>query len=344
METRIIESIIDITQARDVDTLERVLLQTVAELVPVSSVTLVQLMDDFRFDACDTMLTLSVCDQAAGEHLITDQVRDLEPNAELTTAIQECITQVRHNSDEITVYVPIQGEQRATNVLLLEGSDEKMLEQLNVLNGLARIYGNFLLVLDDSQRDKLTGLLNRRTFDKKLKHMMELQRKMAEDYAGPVANRRLRESNANAWLAVVDIDHFKRINDSHGHIYGDEVILSLGHRMKQFFRNSDLLFRFGGEEFVVVLEPMSLTQARTALGRFRESVAEHIFPQIGGITVSIGFDRIRDNDYPAIVVDRADKALYFAKQNGRNQVACYEQLVESGRIEPSEFVGSIDLF
>jgi diguanylate cyclase (GGDEF)-like protein len=132
---------------------------------------------------------------------------------------------------------------------------------------------------------------------------------------------------------VVDVDHFKRVNDSFGHLFGDEVLLRMGELMRKTFRGGDRLFRFGGEEFVVILNAADEKLAAASFNRFRISVENHEFPQVGQVTCSIGFTAVSAMDVPTDVVGRADEALYFAKEHGRNQVCCYEQLVAEGAIE-----------
>jgi diguanylate cyclase (GGDEF)-like protein len=122
------------------------------------------------------------------------------------------------------------------------------------------------------------------------------------------------------------------------------VILMLAQQMRASFRQSDVLFRFGGEEFVMLIAAQDERVAQMALERFREFVASHAFPQVGHVTVSIGYARITENDYPEIVLDRADKALYYAKQNGRNSVHGYEALTLKGELAAPVALGSIDLF
>lgn len=347
MEHQIIQSIIEITRARDTETLEASLLSTLANILPVDNVALINLLDELRTERCEQTLSLSlsrtndqdevrIWDNEIREHL-------LEPT--VSGQINDGHMAVTGQPGKMVIYVPIFDDVRAVRLIRLLGIDETLRSHANLIEGIAGIYTNFLRVLEDSQRDKLTGLLNRRTFDKKLVRMLELQRRIAEDYNALDNNRRTPTTSEYAWLAIVDIDHFKRVNDNHGHIYGDEVILTVGQRMKQFFRNTDLLFRFGGEEFLVVLEPMPVERARMALERFRDSVEAHVFQQIGGITVSIGFSRLEENDYPPEVIDRADKALYFAKENGRNQVSNFEDLLGQGLVEARAIAtGNVDLF
>ena len=95
----------------------------------------------------------------------------------------------------------------------------------------------------------------------------------------------------------------------------------------------------------MLLEPIPAGKVEFALERFRRSVENHYFQQIGRVSVSIGYAKFVENTYPPMIIDRADQALYFAKNNGRNQVANYEALVEQGKLEALEHKeGSIDLF
>ena len=143
---------------------------------------------------------------------------------------------------------------------------------------------------------------------------------------------------------ILDIDFFKRVNDEYGHVAGDEVLLRLSQKMKQDFRYTDLLFRFGGEEFVIILEPIPSAMAQATLERFRKNIAEYQFPLVGATTVSIGYAKITENDFPATILGYADKALYFGKEHGRNCVYNYEALIESGELGESSTEGTVDLF
>ena len=122
------------------------------------------------------------------------------------------------------------------------------------------------------------------------------------------------------------------------------MILTLSQKMRECFRNSDLLFRFGGEEFVVILESISAPMAQTTLDKFRELIANLQFPQIGQVTISIGYSLVTESDYPAQVLEQADQALYYAKEYGRNQVHEFATLVEDGKISETHASGSIELF
>jgi diguanylate cyclase (GGDEF)-like protein len=207
-------------------------------------------------------------------------------------------------------------------------------QDLYVLESLIRIYQNFVSVLIDNQRDTLTGLLNRKIFEDSILKFIEL-RKMEKGDDEKVENeRRARSSNDRFWLGIFDIDNFKRVNDTFGHVYGDEILILIGRLMQDVFRAVDLKFRFGGEEFIVVIRAESPESAYAIFERFRKSVEEYRFPQTGTITVSIGIVEITGEESTSVFVGSADKALYYAKNNGKNMTCIYSELVEKGFIDP----------
>ena len=124
----------------------------------------------------------------------------------------------------------------------------------------------------------------------------------------------------------MDIDFFKRINDRFGHAGGDEVLVAMAQLMRGSFRQADRLFRCGGEEFVIILEPTQMQYVGGVLERFRAIVENHAFPHIGAVTVSVGYTCVGPGDTGAAAFRRADEALYAAKRQGRNKVICYEEL------------------
>jgi diguanylate cyclase (GGDEF)-like protein len=145
-------------------------------------------------------------------------------------------------------------------------------------------------------------------------------------------------------MGVIDIDHFKRVNDTYGHLIGDEVLLLLARLMRASFRFDDRLYRFGGEEFVVLMRCTDAAAASLAFERLRSHVERHMFPQVGRITVSIGFTELKPGDTPSGAFERADKAVYFAKGQGRNQVRHHADLVAAGHLEDDTKVGDVELF
>ena len=164
--------------------------------------------------------------------------------------------------------------------------------------------------------DNVTGLLNRHGWDDRATALFDQARR----HGTPLA------------LILLDLDHFKRINDGYGHLIGDEVLLLIARLMRASFRLNDQLYRFGGEEFVILLRCMQDSDAKAALERFRVLVEQHEFPQVGHITISIGYAALCANDTPSEGFSRADKAVYYGKGHGRNQVCSYEELVRTGEL------------
>jgi len=114
--------------------------------------------------------------------------------------------------------------------------------------------------------------------------------------------------------------------------------------MRSSFRFHDRLYRFGGEEFVVLMRCASEHDAALALERMRSNTASYPFPQVGQITISIGFTEVKPGDTPSGAFERADKAVYFAKGHGRNQVQSHAELVARGDLEDESKIGDVELF
>ncbi len=216
--------------------------------------------------------------------------------------------------------------------------------QARLACGVQRFYGHLRALLDENERDSLTRLLNRKSFDETFVRMaMHLESSHA-----PLdmmeGGRRQPALSSRCWLAVVDIDHFKRVNDSFGHLIGDEVLILVAQVMRKTFRGADRLYRFGGEEFVVLLRVESSVDATIIFDRLRANVARHEFPRVGELTVSIGFTEVRPGDTPSAAFERADQAVYHAKSNGRNLVACHESLMASGSVATRTPVSEVEFF
>jgi diguanylate cyclase (GGDEF)-like protein len=222
---------------------------------------------------------------------------------------------------------PLMGSRGLIGLIEVEFSGKRAAmrpHDASVVHGVLRILRNHLSALDYGERDTLTGLLNRRTFETTF--AKRLSPGPTGDAPGPAV--------PGTWLAAIDIDRFKTINDSFGHLFGDEVLLLVARLMFDTFRSTELIYRFGGEEFVVIVDGADEAGARTAVERFRLAVAGHRFPQIDQVTVSIGYTRVMPNDVPASAMERADVALYYAKEHGRNQCRCYEELYRTGAVRP----------
>ena len=206
-------------------------------------------------------------------------------------------------------------------------------QQLNVgaLTAMARINENFLRLLFEADRDMLTGLHNRRKFDAHLYTLI----------SGLILEKR---DDAKAVLAIIDADNFKRINDGFGHQIGDEILLLLAQQLQHCFDEDDGLYRYGGEEFAVILRNVTPDQAAQALERFRVSIEQFPFPQIGQLTISAGFTEIHRGQLPTTLIGQADKALLYSKKQGKNRVNHYHTLTADGLLEENTVQGDVTLF
>jgi diguanylate cyclase (GGDEF)-like protein len=346
IDKNVFQSVIQITRHRDLDSLDVGFVRVLEGLFPVTSVTLFRLPKEEQIDSLEEILFLDTSSSNSEVvHSWSSEARVLDVDDHLQQCMQQAEPICHTTPRGQRLLVPIMGNKRIRGVIALE-STTPLEQQLETIQGVIEIYGNYMTVLHESERDNLTGLLSRRIFDNKLGGLLDSQRHSKDPckYSQIHLERRAADDLAHSWLAVLDIDHFKRINDTYGHVYGDEILLRLAHKMRECFRKVDLLFRVGGEEFVIVLAPESKENAQRVLDRFREMVAAQGVPGFDAITVSIGFAKLSEGDFPRDIYDQADKALYFAKENGRNQVRCHDDLVAEGLLSEEDASGSIELF
>jgi diguanylate cyclase (GGDEF)-like protein len=122
----------------------------------------------------------------------------------------------------------------------------------------------------------------------------------------------------------LDIDHFKEYNDSYGHLEGDKILVRIGQIINSCLRKMDTAYRYGGEEFTIILPGTHGEEARTVAERLRTAVAAEDFNngENNGLTISIGVTQYRQEEKISSFVQRADQAMYQSKQAGRNKVSC----------------------
>ena len=156
-----------------------------------------------------------------------------------------------------------------------------------------------------ARRDQLTGLNNRRWLDGEI--------------AQRLGKRRRRNDQGFAVL-MYDIDHFKDVNDNYGHETGDAVLKELSRRVQEMVRENDVVGRWGGEEFLIIANGISLDNAAKLAERIRERIASTPFPAVGNLTISFGVACAQEDDTPVSLFARVDAALYEAKNSGRNRV------------------------
>jgi diguanylate cyclase (GGDEF)-like protein len=349
----ILDKIASLTTIRDIDIFEFSFMKTLANMLNVNEISM------YKFNNASEpsrMIKYSSDTEITAGTKITDEVRELYlENIDIPDALNSAIEWIKstgkvystQTGDKFLTIYPISGPNNTTigylSVSLLHERSES--ENL-IIKSLLNISENFHSLLEENQKDKLTGLLNRKTFDESISKIRDLISfsPSAKAYSG--SENRTDKGSYQYWLSLIDIDHFKKINDSFGHIYGDEVLLMLSQIMNKAFRPNDLLFRFGGEEFIVIAKTSNKDEATNIFQRFRETMEHFIFPQVGQVTVSMGATEIKGQYMiSSDIVGRADKALYHAKSNGRNKLYFYEDLVSKGLIEDEiEHEGDIELF
>lgn len=335
----LLESIIGLTEQRTQQSLENCLIETMRDLTGAVRVALYGLSSD----ANNRVLVLSQFSHAAGQPRYFESQAGIPPEIVLRDAAeafrkclenQEVVDVPQPDFGGVRILYPVLGAEEhltgllAVDYLALSPSNHRL------ISAFLRIYQNYQNLLSENQRDRLTGLLNRRTFEDQINQILAEQRAALE--AG--------ETGSCYFLTIFDIDFFKKINDTYGHLYGDEVLLLFARLMRQTFRGEDLLYRFGGEEFVVLLKATDTGSCLKILERFRQNVENFAFPQVGRVTVSGGCVAITGKGLQTTLLDHADQALYYAKNHGRNQILHYEQLVEAGKLAVTDQEGSVDLF
>ncbi len=342
----LLKHLVDITCQRDHNLLDSSVVSALHELVGARQV---RVYDIFRFrDALFLRPRVWIND---GKIISAEDTLEIETSGEplnnypfLVEGIQQrqsCVEQISEAGDRI-LWLPVWLNDKVSSCLEVINPTPYSGDTLHMIEGILSVYRNYQGILDYSERDSLTGLLNRKTFDEKFSKL--LSSAMLEGTPQNQEERRHHhDGNIKQWLAVVDIDHFKRVNDQFGHLYGDEVLILVANLLRSSFRAQDRVFRFGGEEFVVLLRSTTLDDARRIFDRFRTNIEQHDFPQVGKVTVSLGFVSI-SNESPVVILGHADQALYYAKANGRNRVCNYDELVSSGELHSEVSNDTVEFF
>ncbi|MDG4813138.1 diguanylate cyclase [Hydrogenovibrio sp. 3SP14C1] len=183
---------------------------------------------------------------------------------------------------------------------ILKRYSDRLIKSMNTINVLQQ---KNEAMKYSSEIDELTQAYNRRYFNQKLRQLLHYQ-----DNRHPVS------------VLFYDIDFFKNINDTHGHLVGDEILKALSHFMRNHLRSEDLLVRWGGEEFAIILKEAHLQQAIEKAEELRQLVEGNIWPNDVKMTISISVIELHNNDSLKSLQARLDHLLYQAKESGRNRV------------------------
>lgn len=305
-DTSVISSLVELTKQRDQLAIRAKLLATLMAATDAAWIVFCRLLPKGHVEVLDRVPSPSP--GKSSKHYPTelfDRVDEFKRGAQMRRPVW--VTDL--NPYQAIIFLMNDADGHDDFIVLfnpeLDGRDERT--AVSILD----LYENFVALIIENTQDALTGLLNRGAFDRDLE---------AAALAVSNRNRRCDPPKGCGYLAMLDIDHFKRINDRYGHLYGDEVLLLFAKIFRDTFRETDKLYRYGGEEFAVIIDNCETKHVDKILERFRIAVSEFDFPQVGSVTVSIGAAPITANSLPSNIVDRADQALYVAKEKGRNQV------------------------
>ncbi len=355
--SQVVDQLAEITGFRDRDLLDTTLVTALRDLLRPVRVAIHRCVGDNADRRWLTRANLALRDVAAGADPLWADLNALPPLDAYPARLQALRQQeaVSLAGPTHLAVFPLTTDHEVVGVLEVESELPLDVASHRMVGSILRIYRNFQALLDYSERDTLTGLLNRKTFDDVFCKLALASVSAQGDDADADADSAVASAGDNAerrtlpvprphFIGVIDIDRFKRVNDTHGHLIGDEVLLLLSRLMRSVFRFDDRLYRFGGEEFVVLMRCGNEQEAGLAFERLRVAVQGYDFPLVGTINVSVGFTQIRDGDTPSSAFERADRAVYWVKAHGRNQVRNHGDLMSSGELIDASKVGDVELF
>jgi diguanylate cyclase (GGDEF)-like protein len=200
-------------------------------------------------------------------------------------------------SGEQLLIVHTLGEEYQEKVRILQRARVNLLERRRLKVDLSEYK-------QKSRLDGLTGLFNRNTFDDLLQENMNVSKRTGADFS----------------LILIDIDDFKKVNDTCGHVVGDRVLSDIGQILQSVLRQEDAACRYGGEEFAILVQHATQNQLTKTAEKIRKHVEKHPFNELPHISVSIGCATYQQDETARIFINRADLALYEAKRSGKNRV------------------------
>lgn len=351
------EHIIKLTDHRDRDLLELTLSKALIDLLPLQRVVIARTISEAGVTRWLTVTSLD----ARGGGKVLDPLRvDFDTLAplddfkdRLRCMEQKDVLEVAWAGDSgprIT-YWPLFDNNHHDNdgVLEIHSSAPLDANQRLVVQDVHHVFRNMFHLLAYSDRDALTGLLNRKSLDdtfysavlEEMDGNEEATR--ALEAAVPGQERRHRVP-PNYWLGTISVDHFGLINDKSGHLIAEEVLLLVARILNNTFRTYDRLYRLGGEQYAVLMHCPDEALVLAAFERFRANVEKFNFPQVGRVTACGGFTRIAADDSPSTALERAERAVDYAQNQGRNRMISHGELVRKGFFGDAAKVGAVDLF
>jgi diguanylate cyclase (GGDEF)-like protein len=344
----ILKKLGSMTAIRDTYMVEQSLLRTLGPLLGVLETSL------YRVDENGTILralhhSRIIETQKNGVQRVAERVEEVTNNQEIPDSVRILLDNVRllgkpcnrKMESDLLICYPLLGDKVVCGFFVIQRDREMTPVEDAIVHGVLEVFTNYFALLDTSQRDQLTGLLNRYSLEINLDRLWNLL--SAHLHHTDHQDNQSSHAPQAYWLGIIDIDHFKTINDTYGHIIGDEVLIMVTRLLEGTFQKTDLLYRYGGEEFVAIIAANNLEEATKIFESARKRIDEFQFPQVGHVTISGGFSGADPSVLPQEVINRADGSLYAAKNAGRNVIYHYETLVKNGVLKEVAS-GTIDLF
>ena len=350
------EHIIKLTDHRDRNLLELTLAKAIIELLRIDRVVLGKVVSA---EGAKRWLDLVALDVRGGGKVVDP----LRVDFQTLPAFEDLRDRWRCLQDKSLLEVAWAGEEgpRISYVSLFSdesSEDQGVVEihsgralqvgQQEILHDLLHVYRNMYDLLAYSDRDALTGLLNRKSLDDTFYSAVldELGEGSGRELTVPIlpGQERRHRVPPNYWLGTISVDNFGAINDKSGHLIAEEVLILVARIINNTFRTYDRLYRLGGEQFAVLMHCPDEALVVAAFERFRVNMEKFNFPQVGHVTACAGFTRVSAEDSPSTSLERAERAVDFAQQHGRNKVVSHPELVRKGFFGDSPKVGAVDLF
>lgn len=341
------------TSIRDTELVEQSLLRTLGPLLGVLDTSLYRIDEDQTLERVIHYHRSKEID-AHGVARMVERIEEIARPSEISPEVAALSDNIRLLGKPCTrsieggmlIGYPLIGSNEVCGYFVFLRDREVSPSEDATIRGVLEVFSNYYELLDMSQRDRLTGLLNRQALEGNFERIWSAMARL-DATRGTVdascSGRRSLTPPSKYWLAFIDIDYFKAVNDTFGHMVGDEILLLVSRLMENTFRASDLLYRYGGEEFVAIIAAENHQIARNVFERVRLAIEAHVFPRVEHLTVSIGYAEVDPEVLPVEVLSRADRSLYQAKQDGRNRIYDFAELVERGIFTRTTY-GDAELF
>jgi diguanylate cyclase (GGDEF)-like protein len=354
----LIEHVIKLTDHRDRDLLELTLSKALIDLLPLQRVVIARVISE---EGVKRWLEVATLDAKGGGKVVDPLRVDFDSLALLDDARKrvECLSTRRlvefawagEEGPRIT-YLPLFSDSRSEDdgVVEIHSGFALTTGQLEIIGNVQHVFRNMYHLLAYSDRDALTGLLNRKSLDDTFYSAVleELGEGLSTEKSAPVVvvpgQERRHRVPPNYWLGTISVDNFGALNDKSGHLIAEEVLLLVARIMNNTFRTYDRLYRFGGEQFAVLMHCPDEALVLAAFERFRANMEKFNFPQAGHLTASAGFTRITADDSPSTALERAERAVDYGQHNGFNKVFSHGELVRKGLLGNLVHVGEVDLY